>query len=153
MSAAIPKFISHSRKSAGGMTLIEIVMVLAIIAILATIAYPSYLEQVRKSKRAVAKSALLDIANRQEQFFFSNRAYSNNLTTFGFSDPAYFTDQHTPTSGGADAVYKITAATTDCGTGPCFILTAEPQNDQINDACGSFTITSSNARTPASECW
>ena len=142
-----------------GWTLIELVVVLAIIAILATIAYPSYVNQVRKSKRAVAKSALLDIANREEQYFFSYRVYTDDLTIFGYSNPAYVNDESTSTSTIADAVYKITADVTSCGTAPCFILTADPntgnpKNDQQNDACGAFTLTSSNAKgAAANDCW
>ena len=58
----------------------EALIVLLIVAILATIAYPSYVNQIRKSKRAVAKSALLDAANHEEQYYFSNRTYANSLT-------------------------------------------------------------------------
>ncbi len=51
---------SSSRKTWNqqGITLLELLVTLAIIAILATIAYPSYLNQVRKSKRTIAKECL-----------------------------------------------------------------------------------------------
>ena len=64
---------AHRRQ---GFTLIDIMIALAIIAILTSLAYPSYLGHVRKAKRAVAKSALLDAADRQEQFFFAHRGYA-----------------------------------------------------------------------------
>lgn len=154
---------SAKQYSSRGFTLIEAMVVVVIIAILAAIAYPSYISQVRKSKRAAAKSALLDAANRQEQYFFSNRSYGA-ITALGYTDPAYFGADNSPSSA-ADAVYAVTATAVNsgsgvCGTAPCFQLQATPQNDQANDACGSFTITSSNDRnvinttgTPASECW
>lgn len=142
-----------------GWTLIELVVVMAIIAILATIAYPSYVNQVRKSKRVVAKSALLDAANREEQYFFTNRAYTGALTDLGYADPAYFGGDNSPSSA-ADAVYTLTATAVNsgsgaCGPAPCFQLQAVPQNDQASDAaCGTFTLTSSNAKGAAgSDCW
>jgi type IV pilus assembly protein PilE len=151
-----------------GITLIELVAVMAIVALLAAIAYPSYVSQIRKSKRAVAKSTLLDAANRQEQYFFDNRTYAdamNKLTgyTSSVSTTILFDKDSTVTAVSGDAIYAVSVAVVDgaaCGTAPCFKLEAVPQNDQTNDACGTFTITSSNARdvsnttsTPASQCW
>lgn len=148
---------SHENRSAQGITLLELIVVMAIIALLATIAYPSYVNQVRKSKRAVAKSALLDIANHEERFYFSNRAYSSNLKDdLNYLDDAVcFDKEHSQIAcGGANTVYEVAAATSDCGTDPCFIITAVPKNDQANDTCGTYTLNSSNARTAAtSDCW
>ena len=158
----------HTRGAAQGVTLVELVVVMAIVAILATIAYPSYMNQVRKSKRAVAKSALLDAANREEQYYFSNRGYADALNKLaGYSNATVFFDKDgSQTAVAADAVYELSVAAVDdaaaCGTAPCFQLQAVPHpgNDQENDACGTFTITSSNTRdvsnttsTPVSECW
>ena len=155
---------SWDNRNPKGLTLIELVVTLAIIAILASIAYPSYLDQVRKSRRAVAKSALLDIANREEQYFFSNRSYGV-MTTLGYSDPAYFGKDNSPSSA-ANAVYAVTATAVNtssgvCGTAPCFQLQATAKNDQAKDtACYTFALTSSNAKTSAddtgtatSDCW
>ena len=156
----------HTRPN--GVTLMELVAVMAIIALLAAIAYPSYVGQIRKSRRAVAKSVLLDTANRQEQYFFDNRAYAdamNKLTgyTSSASITILFDKNNIPTTVSGDALYAVSVAAVDvaaCGAAPCFKLQAVPQNDQANDACGTFTITSSNARdvsnttsTPASQCW
>ena len=108
---------SRSRKTWNqqGITLLELLVTLAIIAILATIAYPSYLNQVRKSKRTVAKSALLDAANREEQYYFSNRSYTSKLKVdLNYpEDPQCFNDQQAQIAcGGADTVYEMTAAVT-----------------------------------------
>ena len=47
-----------------GFTLMEMMIVVVILGVLVTIAYPSYQEQVRKSRRGDAKQALLDAASR-----------------------------------------------------------------------------------------
>ena len=41
----------------GGFTLIELMVAVAVVGILSAIAYPSYLQHVRKSRRADAKCA------------------------------------------------------------------------------------------------
>jgi len=48
-----------------GFTLIEMLVTVAVISILAAIAYPSYQDQVRRSRRAEAQSLLMDIGTRQ----------------------------------------------------------------------------------------
>ncbi|WP_010606676.1 type IV pilin protein [Pseudoalteromonas maricaloris] len=66
-----------------GFTLIEVMIVVVIIGILSAIAYPNYNEYVRRGARADAMTLLLDAANKQEQFFVDNRAYSNDLEAIG----------------------------------------------------------------------
>jgi len=160
------------RRRQRGFSLIELGITMMIIAIVASLAYPSYLDQVRKAKRTVAKSALLDSAARQEQYFFDHRAYAdamNKLT--GFTEARatiLFDDQGSPTNNDQDAVYAVSVSAYNanaCGNHrnnpvPCFQLRATPRNDQSQDTCGSFTLTSSNARgvinsggSPAGECW
>jgi type IV pilus assembly protein PilE len=140
---------------------LEALTVVTIITILAAIVYPSYVDQVRKSKRTVAKSALLDAANREEQYFFSNRTYANALNLLPqFSSATVFFDQDgSQTAVAGNAVYALSVAAVDdataCGTSPCFQLQAVPQNDQASDTvCGTFTLTSSNVKGAAgSNCW
>ena len=43
-----------------------------------------------------------------------------------------------------------------CGAVPCFLLQAVPRNDQVNDSCGTFKLSSSNRKEPdpnTSACW
>jgi type IV pilus assembly protein PilE len=144
-----------------GFTLTEIMIVLLIIAIIAALAYPSYLDQVRKSRRAVAKSALLDAASREEQNYFSCRTYSASMASSSppecpnllnyASDPAYFGKDSTNLDSNTDAVYAISVVTAD---NAAFKLQAVPQNDQANDSCGTFTLTSDNKKDAAvGNCW
>ena len=60
---------SAARQYSRGMTLMELMIVVVIVSILASIAIPSYIQQVRKSRRVEAKTALLDLAGREERYF------------------------------------------------------------------------------------
>jgi prepilin-type N-terminal cleavage/methylation domain-containing protein len=64
-----------------GFTLIELMITVAIVAILAAIAYPSYTQYVIRGHRAAAQAEMMDIANRQQQFFLANRSYAADLAT------------------------------------------------------------------------
>lgn len=57
----------------------ELMITVAIIAILARIAYPSYQQYILKSHRADAKTALLDLAARQERFLHCRIATRHRL--------------------------------------------------------------------------
>lgn len=68
-----------------GFTLIEVMITVAIVGILAAVAYPSYTEHVKKSARAEAITALVDAANKQEQFFVDNHDYTSVLANLGLN--------------------------------------------------------------------
>ncbi len=59
-----------------GFTLIEIMVVVAILGILVSIAYPSYQDSVMKSRRAQAKSVLLELAQFMERNYTTTGDYS-----------------------------------------------------------------------------
>src|SRR3569623_1321788 len=59
-----------------GFGLIEIMFALVIMAILAAVAYPSYLESVRKAKRAEGRAALVQLMQQQERSYARNNAYT-----------------------------------------------------------------------------
>src|ERR1700674_4182384 len=58
----------------GGFSLIELMVVVAIATILFAVAVPSYLTYVRQSRRTDARTAVLDLAGREERFFSTNGA-------------------------------------------------------------------------------
>jgi type IV pilus assembly protein PilE len=71
---------ASSRRSLIGFTLIELLVAVAIVGILAAIAYPSYQQQIRKSRRTDATGALSTLATQLEKY-----AYDNNGSYLGAS--------------------------------------------------------------------
>ena len=65
-------------KRSAGFSLIELMVVVTIITILGAIAIPSYNASIRKSRRAEAKSAIMDLAAREERYFATQNVYSTS---------------------------------------------------------------------------
>ncbi len=94
-----------------GFSLIELMIVVVIVAILASIAVPAYTNSVRKSRRTEAKTALLDLAAREERYFATQNVYT--------TDP--FALKYIATSGGSWPVsvgsyYSISQVTSSAAT-------------------------------------
>lgn len=64
-----------SSKYHHGFTLIELMIVVAIIAILGAVAYPSYMDSIRKGKRAEGRTALIETLQQQERYMTQNNTY------------------------------------------------------------------------------
>jgi len=146
-----------------GFTLIELMIVVVIISILAGIAYPAYQDSVRKSRRSDGTSALLQAAQILERCYTELNTYSAPRVpaslllaqTGGCSIVGAGPAINTLTGAGllaGSGYYNITsvpAATT-------YTLTATPQalGGQNNDSCGTYTLTNTGVRTPATAgCW
>jgi type IV pilus assembly protein PilE len=61
-----------------GFTLVELMITVVILSILVAIALPAYNSQVLRSHRTDAKTALLDLASREERYYSTANAYTND---------------------------------------------------------------------------
>ena len=111
-----------------GMTLIELLIVVAIVGILAAIAGPAWNDQVIKSRRADARNTLLAAQIEQEQYRANNLTYATSMSAMGM--------------GSFDSTsrdyYRLEVVSADA-TG--FLITATPNVNQANDStCNVFAV-------------
>lgn len=65
-----------NRRRHRGFTLIEVMITVAVIAILSAIAYPSYLSQIAKGRRAECRSGIMQSMQQQERYFTQYNTYA-----------------------------------------------------------------------------
>lgn len=66
-----------------GFTLIETLIVVVIAGILITLAYPNYLDHITRARRIDGKTALIDLANRMEQYYTMHHSYQSATLATG----------------------------------------------------------------------
>jgi len=133
-----------SNRAIKGFTILELMIVVVIAGIIAAIAVPSYQEQSRRTRRAVATAALLDATSRQEQFFLDNKTYTATIIAGGLNMNAI-------TESGSYAL-SVDAPTGACPLDRCYRVRATPQGAQSADSCGPLTINSERVKSP-NDCW
>jgi type IV pilus assembly protein PilE len=118
----------------GGFTLIELMITVVVLAIIVGIAVPSYQQQVRKSRRADARNAILDLAGREERFLSISNSYSQTPTDVG-----YTVFPVTVNNG----YYRLTVVVPDPAQPgvTSFSITATTFGAQVSDTdCASFSL-------------
>ncbi|WP_395788428.1 type IV pilin protein [Aquimonas sp.] len=125
------------RRLQSGFTLIEVMIVVLVVAILAAIALPAYNEQIRKSRRATAQAAMLEMSQCMERFNTANGTYVGG----GARCQQAATDRYT---------YVINVASR-----VAFTIASEPQGGQVSDSCGALGLNQAGTRTHSSgtNCW
>ncbi len=127
-----------------GMTLIELMIVLAVVAILVSIALPSYQSYYRRGIRSQAQQFMMDMAQAQEQLFLDSRQYAQGFGVTVPGNPPLLNRAMPPS---VSAFYTM-----GIGPGLEFILSAagvQPQTftilltpiacGKMADACGGTT--------------
>lgn len=140
-----------------GVSLLELMIVVAIISMIAAFAYPSYMQYVVSTKRTAATTTLLRIADRQQQFFMDNKRYAGDLTNLGFAaNPLFVSDDgNSVPAGDADAVYLFSLVNV---TPTNYTALAAPLAGQLSrdTDCGTLTLNQAGARDALAggdDCW
>ena len=115
-----------------GFTMVEIIIAVAIIGILMAIAVPSYLEHLRKGRRADAEGFLADVANRQQQYILDARTYAVGGTAL---DELKATPSQT-----VKDFYDVTVTPSAPTNPPTFVITATPISSKSQVADGILSI-------------
>lgn len=124
-------------KRAAGFTLIELMITVAIVGILASIAYPNYQNYLLKGRRGAAQAFLLQVAQRQQQYFLDNRSFAPDLATLGVTVPPEVLPY-----------YGNPVIATTAGPPPGFLITATPQGVQARNSEPALSIDQTGAKTP-----
>ncbi len=135
-----------------GVTLMELMVVVAILSIVATIAVPSYRRYLIRSNRVEAKIALLQLQTAQEKFYMQNNAFTADLT--GASPDGLGLLATTETG-------KYTIEVDVPADGQSFSATATPAaggGQQDDSECATFSINERGTRgvtgpQGAQACW
>lgn len=136
------------KRADSGFTLIELMVVVVIAGILAAVAYPAYTDSVRKSRRAAAKTTMLQIAQQEERYYTENNKFIA-LTGLGYATS-------TVNSSNNGHAVTITLAPNSNGVADTtYVITASPL---ITDTtCGNLTLNqigawANTANAPARSC-
>ena len=148
MTTAQP-FWQRKRQVMGGMTLIELMIVVTILGIMAAIAIPAYRGYSERAQRTEAKNALNVLYTNQERFRLTNNTYTNNLAALGFpggcSEYCVYTLDFTVAP---DTLTYTARAQPTAGGGTNGV------NQTRDDACSWFTINAQGVRAAENnDCW
>ena len=149
----------HAR-TAGGFTLVELMVVVAVAGALAAAAYPGYRQHVVRAKRTEGQVALQALMQQQERYFTQNNRY----IAFGAGSDNAEARQFRWWSGGsaATSAYEIEGRACDGEEiADCVQLIATPGTARVDGlhrdpACDRLVLTSTGlhlASGPATRCW
>lgn len=138
----------RSSPANAGLTLVELMVVVAIIGILNAVALPNYSEYVRRGHRTDARTGLFQAAQWLERAATANGVYPLEL-------PAALTWQDLP-----DKRYTIGFAEGNSAARYTLVATRKPGAQQ-RDRCGNYTLTQDGRQgnlqlaqgSSTAECW
>lgn len=134
-------------KQQRGLTLIEMMVVMAIIGVLSAIVVPAYMEQMRRGRVASAKAMLHEVLQHQERFFSENNTFTTDMSALGYGPGPYLSER-----GGH------TIALEDGPSGDILTSVTVTATPVVADTkCGVLSLSSNMAKsasgTAAGTCW
>ena len=128
--------------NATGFTLIEVMITVAVIAILAAVALPQYFDYVTRSRLVEAKTSLVDMRTRLEQYFLDNRSYPGSCIA-NASVPAPAGKIYLPPDAASDPKNKFFTITCGNLSATTYTVTATGTGSMSGFA---FTVDQANNR-------
>lgn len=110
-----------------GMTLIELLLVLALIGILLSMAVPKLMPLIGRTKSLEAQMQLKHVLNLQKNYFYINSKYSNSLEDIGFEQSKLVTQD-----GKANYKIEIVEANNRSFIAKALAVTDFDQDGQLN---------------------
>jgi type IV pilus assembly protein PilE len=147
----------HVPRHAHGLTLIELMVVVAVLAILATIVVPTYDNYVRNARRAEGRSAAMSVALAEERYFSIYQTYTTSLSELiskaGLQEGVHLKDgsYYSPKE-----YYTITINNQPCtNIAQCFTVVASPVKTDAE--CTQLTLQSDGKKGGSGsntyKCW
>lgn len=119
--------IKLQQKKLKGMTLIELLLVLALIGILLSMAVPKLMPLIGRTKSLEAQMQLKHILSLEKNYFYINSKYTTSLDDLGFEQPKLVTED-----GKANYKIEISEAGNNSFTAKAVAVTDFDQDGQLN---------------------
>jgi type IV pilus assembly protein PilE len=136
--------VKHTR----GVTLIELMIVMAVIGILSAIAVPAYKEHVLKGRRAAAKAMLYEVLQHSERFYSENNTFTTDMADLGYGAGPYLSEN------GSHTITLADGPSGDISTSVTISATPVAADDA---KCTALSLSSNMAKaatgTAAGACW
>jgi type IV pilus assembly protein PilE len=110
-----------------GMTLIELLLVLALVGILLSMAVPKLMPLIGRTKSLEAQMQLKHVLNLEKNFFYINSKYSNDIEEIGFEQSKLVTQE-----GKANYKIEIIEASNKSFVAKAVSVTDFDQDGQMN---------------------